>query len=238
MPEGSLRRAPFPDAPENAPPDDACSPGHAMPDFFPITAEALETLSRRDKRLAALIERVGPLRREVHPDPFAALLHSIAGQQISMKAQETVWRRLRALAEARGGLSPRVVAALPEDSLRSAGLSARKVAYMQAAADAFAQGRLSADFLRAADDAAVCAALTALPGVGLWTAEMLLIFSLQRPDVFSRGDLAIRRGLCRLHHHKEMPPQRFERYRRRYSPYGSTASLYLWALAGDETLCV
>lgn len=205
---------------------------------FPVTAEALAALSRSDKRLAAVIETLGPLRREIHPDPFAALLHSITGQQISMKAQETVWQRLRSLAEGHGGLCPDVVAALPPDSLRSVGLSARKVSYIQAAAEAFAQGRLSADALRAADDAAVCAALTALPGIGLWTAEMLLIFSLQRPDVFSWGDLAIRRGLCRLHHHKEMPRQRFERYRRRYSPYGSTASLYLWAIAGDETLCV
>ncbi len=196
---------------------------------FPLAPEALAALSRRDKRLAALIETLGPIRREVEPDPFAALLHSITGQQISMKAQETVWRRLRSLAETSGGLTPDVIAALPVESLRAVGLSARKVSYMQAAADAFARGRLSADALRAASDAEVCAALTALPGVGVWTAEMLLIFSLQRPDVFSWGDLAIRRALCRLHHHKEMPRQRFERYRRRYSPYGSTASLYLWA---------
>lgn len=205
---------------------------------FPVTEEALAALSRKDKRLAALIKTLGPIRREVHPDPFTALLHSITGQQISMKAQETVWCRLCALADAHGGLSPLVVAALPVTSLRAVGLSARKAAYMHAAAEAFVQGRLSADALRAADDAAVCAALTALPGVGLWTAEMLLIFSLQRPDVFSWGDLAIRRALCRLHHHKEMPRQRFERYRRRYSPHGSTASLYLWAIAGNDALCV
>lgn len=196
---------------------------------FPITQEALAALSRKDKRLAALISTLGPLHRETQPDPFAALLHSITGQQISMKAQETVWQRLCALATAHGGLCPQVIAGLPVESLRAVGLSARKVSYMQAAADAFVLGRLSAEQLRAADDATVCALLTTLPGVGLWTAEMLLIFSLQRPDVLSWGDLAIRRALCRLYHHKELPRQRFERYRRRYAPYGSTASLYLWA---------
>lgn len=206
--------------------------------LFPVTTEALAALSRKDKRLAAVIETIGPIRREIRPDPFAALLHSIAGQQISMKAQETVWQRLRTLAHAHGGLSPRVMARLPAGTLRAAGLSARKAACIHAAAEAFDRGDLSIDALRAAGDADVRAALTALPGVGLWTAEMILLFSLQRPDIFSWGDLAIRRGLCRLHHHREMPRQRFERYRRRYSPYGSTASLYLWAIAGDPALSV
>lgn len=206
--------------------------------LFPVTTEALAALSRKDKRLAAVIETLGPIRREIRPDPFAALLHSIAGQQISMKAQETVWQRLRTLAHAHGGLSPRVMARLPAGTLRAAGLSARKAACIHAAAEAFDRGDLSIDALRAAGDADVRAALTALPGVGLWTAEMILLFSLQRPDIFSWGDLAIRRGLCRLHHHREMPRQRFERYRRRYSPYGSTASLYLWAIAGDPALSV
>lgn len=206
--------------------------------LFPVTTEALAALSRKDKRLAAVIETLGPIRREIRPDPFAALLHSIAGQQISMKAQETVWQRLRTLAHVHGGLSPRVMARLPAGTLRAAGLSARKAACIHAAAEAFDRGDLSIDALRAAGDADVRAALTALPGVGLWTAEMILLFSLQRPDIFSWGDLAIRRGLCRLHHHREMPRQRFERYRRRYSPYGSTASLYLWAIAGDPALSV
>ena len=207
-------------------------PGNAMP-HVPVTAEALAALSRRDKRLAAVIETLGPLRRAARPDPFEALLHSITGQQISMKAQETVWQRLRALAGAHGGLCPSVMARLSLETLRATGLSARKAAYIHAAADAFDQGRISAKALRDASDADAIAILTALPGVGLWTAEMLLLFSLRRPDILSWGDLGIRRGLCRLHHHRDMPRQRFERYRRRYSPYGSTASLYLWAIASD-----
>ena len=81
-------------------------------------------------------------------------------------------------------------------------------------------------------DAEVCRELTKLKGVGPWTAEMMLIFSLQRPDVVSYGDLAIQRGMRMLYRHRQLTPELFERYRRRYSPYGTVASLYLWATAG------
>ena len=75
-------------------------------------------------------------------------------------------------------------------------------------------------------------ALSSLKGIGVWTAEMILLFCLQRPDIFSYDDLAIRRGLRMVYHHREMDRARFEKYRRRFSPYGSVASLYLWAVAG------
>ena len=106
------------------------------------------------------------------------------------------------------------------------------VSGVEGAAQAVAGGRLDMAALREMDDAAVCAALVSLRGVGLWTAEMLLLFSLQRQDVFSFDDLAIQRGLRMLYRHKLIDRARFERYRRRFSPYGSVASLYLWAVAG------
>ena len=77
-------------------------------------------------------------------------------------------------------------------------------------------------------------ALSSLKGIGVWTAEMILLFCLQRPDIFSYDDLAIRRGLRMVYHHREIDRERFEKYRRRFSPYGSVASLYLWAVAGGE----
>ena len=81
-------------------------------------------------------------------------------------------------------------------------------------------------------DAEAIAALSSLKGIGVWTAEMILLFCLQRPDVLSYGDLAIQRGLRMVYHHREVTPQLFEKYRRRFSPYGSVASLYLWVVAG------
>lgn len=197
--------------------------------FFAYDERAMAHLARRDRRLGAVMERLGPLEREVMPDLFAALTHAIVGQQVSMTVQRTLWERMRA---ALGEVSPaRVLAAAPED-LRALGLSGRKVEYVRGAAQAVLDGRLDVAALRDMDDAAVCAVLTGLRGVGLWTAEMLLLFSLQRQDVFSFDDLAIQRGLRMLYRHKRIDRARFERYRRRFSPYGSVASLYLWAVAG------
>ena len=81
------------------------------------------------------------------------------------------------------------------------------------------------------DDAAAIAALSALKGIGVWTAEMILLFCLERPDVLSFGDLGIHRGMRMVYHHRKVTRQVFEKYRRRYSPYGSVASLYLWAVS-------
>jgi 3-methyladenine DNA glycosylase/8-oxoguanine DNA glycosylase len=78
----------------------------------------------------------------------------------------------------------------------------------------------------------ICRALSSLEGIGVWTAEMLMIFSMQRPDVFSFGDLAIHRGLRMVYRHRKITRELFEKYRRRYAPYCSVASLYLWHIAG------
>ena len=197
--------------------------------YFTYDEQAVAYLSRRDKRLGAVMERLGPVRREVIPDLFAALVHAIVGQQVSMTVQRTLWQRL--CDRLREVSSSSVLAVAPEE-LRSLGLSGRKVEYVREAAQAVADGRLGVGAVREMDDAAVCAALVGLRGVGVWTAEMLLLFSLQRQDVFSFDDLAIRRGLRMLYRHKDIDRERFERYRRRFSPYGSVASLYLWAVAG------
>ena len=200
-----------------------------MPQYFAYGAEETDYLARKDKRLASVIERVGPIRREVRPDLFDALMHAIVGQQIATKAQQTVWGRL---VQALGQVTPATVDAADADSLQRLGLSYRKVGYMKGAARRVLQGELDVEALRHMDDASVSAALCQLDGVGVWTAEMLMLFSLQRPDVLSFGDLAIIRGLRMIYRHKLVSRERFEAYRRRFSPYGSVASLYLWAVAG------
>ena len=200
-----------------------------MPQYFAYGAEETDYLARKDKRLASVIERVGPIRREVRPDLFDALMHAIVGQQIATKAQQTVWGRL---VQALGQVTPATVDAADADSLQRLGLSYRKVGYMKGAARRVLQGELDVEALRHMNDASVSAALCQLDGVGVWTAEMLMLFSLQRPDVLSFGDLAIIRGLRMIYRHKVVSRERFETYRRRFSPYGSVASLYLWAVAG------
>ncbi|MGI6153920.1 MAG: DNA-3-methyladenine glycosylase family protein [Christensenellaceae bacterium] len=195
---------------------------------FTYGEKELEYLKSKDKRLKKEIERIGKIEREVTGDLFAALVSSIVGQQISMKAADTVWRRLNELA---GEMTPERVAAMPKERLQSAGMSMRKTEYIQGIARAVVNGEIDLDALWGMTDEQVVGALVKLRGVGVWTAEMLMIFSMQRKDIFSWDDLAIRRGLMMLHRHKELPRERFERYRRRYSPYCSIASLYLWEIS-------
>ncbi|MTJ91865.1 MAG: DNA-3-methyladenine glycosylase 2 family protein [Desulfovibrio sp.] len=200
-----------------------------MPQYFAYGAKETDYLARKDKRLASVIERIGPIRREVRPDLFDALMHSIVGQQIATKAQQTIWGRL---VQALGRVTPATVDGMETEALQRLGLSFRKVGYMKGAARKVLQGELDVETLRHMDDGSVSMALCKLDGVGVWTAEMLMLFSLQRPDVFSFGDLAIIRGLRMVYRHKVVSRERFEMYRRRFSPYGSVASLYLWAVAG------
>lgn len=200
--------------------------------YFSYSAVETDYLSARDPALGAAMARMGHIDRAVIPDLFAALLNSIAGQQISGKALATVWARLCARL---GEVTPDSVLAAGEDGLRACGLSGRKAGYMLAAARAVADGTLDIHRLVDKTDAEIIKTLVALPGVGRWTAEMLLIFSLQRPDVLAFDDLGIRKGLCRLYGWDEVTREQFEDCRARFSPYGTVASLYLWALAAEKT---
>jgi 3-methyladenine DNA glycosylase/8-oxoguanine DNA glycosylase len=200
-----------------------------MAEFFVYGEAELAHLKARDAALAAVIDRIGPIERAVTPDLFTALIHAIVGQQISTKAQATVWARLEALC---APVSPERLAALSVDDLQRCGLSFRKTEYMKGIAVAVLDGSLDLPALAQASDEAVCQRLSQLKGIGVWTAEMLMTFSMQRPNVISYGDLAILRGLRMLYRHRVITPKLFAKYRRRYAPYATVASLYLWAVAG------
>lgn len=186
-------------------------------------------LAKRDKRLGEVIGRIGHIERTVEPDLFVSLMNSIVGQQISTKAFHTVWERVTGML---GEVTPEAVAACDKDVLQGMGLSYRKVDYMQSSAQMILNREMDLDSLIDKDDSEVKRELCALKGVGEWTAEMLMLFSMQRQDILSYQDFGIQKGLRMIYHHKEISRERFERYRRRYSPYGSVASLYLWAVAG------
>ena len=197
--------------------------------YFQYGEEATDYLRRRDKRLGEVMDRVGHVCREVDGDLFSALVHHIVGQQISTKAQATVWRRMQ---EALGRVDPGTVLAAGEEGLRGLGISGRKAAYILELAEKVRSGELDLEALEEKEDGEVVRELTALRGVGRWTAEMLLLFCLERPDVLSYDDLAIQRGLRMVYRHRRITRALYEKYRRRYSPWGSVASLYLWAAAG------
>ncbi len=197
---------------------------------FRTSPEAMAALSASDKHLAPIIERLGPLEREMEPDLFRGIARNIAGQQVSNAALATVWGRLQEACD--GAVAPRTVLALGEEDLREVGLSGRKASYLLGVADEVASGRLDLDALAGLSDEDVVERLTQLKGIGRWTAEMLLLFSLGRPDVLAFDDLAIQRGMRMVHRHRTITPELFRRYARRDSPYGSTAALYYWAVAG------
>lgn len=154
--------------------------------FFHYDQAAVDHLARKDKKLAAAMQAIGPVRREVMPDLFQALMHAITGQQISMAAQRTVWGRLCGLL---GEVTPQALLAQPQTALQALGLSARKVDYMRGIARQVVDGELDLPGMAALEDAEVCRRLAALRGIGVWTAEMLLLFSLQRSDILSYDDL-------------------------------------------------
>lgn len=197
--------------------------------YVPCGEKELAYLKSKDKKLGAVIESLGVLKRPVHGDVFSAVVHHIIGQQISMKAQEAVWARL---CEKVGTVDAGHLLALGREELQAVGMSFRKVDYIMDFAGKVASGDFDIAALKMMSDDEVICALSSLKGVGAWTAEMLLIFTLKRPDVLSFGDLGIQRGLRMLYRHKEIDRKRFERYKKRYSPCASTASLYLWAIAG------
>ena len=197
--------------------------------YFDYGAREVDYLKARDRVLGEVIDQVGHVEREVDPDLFSAVVHHIVGQQISTKAQATIWARMR---ERLGEVNARTVAAAGMAALQSVGISLRKAEYIQDFAGKVNSGAFDLQRVAALPDSEAIEALVALKGVGVWTAEMILLFCLQRPDVLSYDDLAIQRGLRMVYHHRRIDRRLFEKYRRRYSPYGSVASLYLWAAAG------
>jgi DNA-3-methyladenine glycosylase II len=191
----------------------------------------INTLKKRDKRLAELIERMGEIKRPLTPDLFTALVKNIIEQQISVTAAVTVNQRLLKLCE--GVYTPEHIAKLSEQEIQQCGMTMRKAGYIIGIADAVISEKLNLNQIPDMTDKEVIDTLIQLKGIGIWTAEMLLNSSLNRPDILSWGDLAIQRGIMRLYRHKTLDKARFDRYRKRYSPYGSTASLYLWALSKE-----
>lgn len=196
--------------------------------IFEYGEKEAEYLKRKDKKLAVAIERIGKIEREITPDPFIALVSSVVSQQISKKAAETVWIRLNVLL---GNITPESIAQADLLAIRGCGMSERKAGYIKGIAESALSGAVDFKTLHTLTDDEIIKKLSSLHGVGVWTAEMLLIFSFNRLNVLSYNDLAIRRGMMNLYGLKELPKENFERYRKRYSPYGSVASLYLWALS-------
>jgi len=191
---------------------------------------ARRLLSRRDPIMGALIRQHGAcgLADAQHTEPFTALTHAIISQQLSSKAAATIARRFDALFGGRP--TPVAVAAASDEALRGVGLSGQKVRYMRDLCARVADGSLPLDRIESLGDADVIDALTAVKGIGRWTAEMFLMFRLHRPDVLPVGDLGIVKAVQKAYRLRKVPDAaRLVKIGEPWRPYRSVACWYLWA---------
>jgi DNA-3-methyladenine glycosylase II len=199
-----------------------------MQEYFQYGDEEIEYLKSRDKKLGAVIDKLGHPNRPVNPDLFFSVVDSIVGQQISTKAHATVKSRML---EGLGEITPATIDGASVDTLQSFGMTFRKAEYIKNFAQRVVSGEFDLEAVAKMPDAEVTRELVALHGIGEWTAEMILLHCLQRPNVLSFGDLAILRGMRMVYRHREIDRARFEKYRRRLSPHCSVASIYFWKVS-------
>ena len=213
-------------------------PRAKCPDIGPIrmTPASYErarlALMEQEPRLGALIAKVGKCRISVRRDGdlFSALCETITSQQLSTRVADVIYARFCALCAPAPHPTPEAVLALDVAQLRAAGLSGPKAAYVHALAERVGHGDLSLESLDVLPDDEVIEMLSSIKGIGRWSAQMILIFRLHRPDVWPIGDLGIVRGLERLHNLRKTPtPARLEKLGDVWRPYRSVAAWYLWA---------
>jgi DNA-3-methyladenine glycosylase II len=201
-----------------------------------LLERACRSLRRRDRRLGAVIRRVGACDLRPQGDPYRSLLRSVVYQQLAGAAAAAIAGRLRRHFGGRYPRPERLLAARDAE-LRAVGLSRQKIATLRAVAGAFADGTLSSRRLRRMDDDAVVEAVTRIKGIGEWTAHMLLMFSLGSPDVLPVGDYGVRKGAMQLYELPELPGRAdLEALAEPWRPYRSVASWYLWRQEGTVTL--
>jgi len=195
----------------------------AAPPYWKI---ACAELAAGDRVMAGLIARYPDAILANRGDPFQTLVRAIVGQQISIKAADSIWARFAALAE---DIAPQRIAILEADALAACGLSRRKVEYVQDLAGHFIDGRIAPKRWQRTDDEAVIAELIDVRGIGRWTAEMFLIFYLRRADVWPLDDIGLQKAAA-LHYldGARPPPKRLREIGERFAPWRTVATWYLW----------
>lgn len=192
--------------------------------------EACKHLMKRDRVMKKLIPQFGEARLQSRGDAFTTLARSIVGQQISVKAAQSVWHKFAAVvADAEHRIQPERVLSLDTPSMRAVGLSARKSEYLSDLARHFAQEQVHVGQWDAMEDEAIIDELVAIRGIGRWTAEMFLIFHLMRPNVLPLDDLGLLKGIS-VNYFSEEPVSRAEARElgEGWAPYRSVATWYLW----------
>jgi DNA-3-methyladenine glycosylase II len=191
-------------------------------------AAARRHLATADPVMRRIIARVGPCSLKRYPRYFVTLCDSIVSQQLSSRVAEVIFKRFEALYP-RGRPTPHRVAATPVPRLRTAGLSGQKARYLKELAKGFASGKIRPHRFARQSNEEIIETLTAIHGIGRWTAEMFLMFSLNRLDVLPVDDLGIKKAIQRAYGLRVLPkPATIRRIGRSWQPYGTIASWYLW----------
>jgi len=210
--------------------DGALAPAIVVPPYW---AEACRHLVKKDRVMKRLIPQYGHTCLQSRGDAFSTLARSIVGQQISVKAAQTVWHRFAALTPA---MTPAYVLRLKVDDMRAAGLSARKVEYLVDLSLHFDAGRVHVQDWQAMDDEAIVAELIAIRGIGRWTAEMFLMFYLTRPNVLPLDDVGLINGISRNYFSGESVSRSDAReVAAAWAPYCSVATWYIWRSLDPKT---
>jgi DNA-3-methyladenine glycosylase II len=209
----------------------------------PITAEELararRLLMRRDPVLGAIIKRFGEcgLRTDRATDLYGSLIQAIVSQQLSTKAAATIYARFRALLPGDAGPTPHAVLPLSDETLRGVGLSRQKIGYLRDLSQKMIDGSFQPDALPLLADDAVVDMLTQIKGIGRWTADMILIFRLLRPDILPVGDLGIVKAIQKAYGLRKLPDaRRMLKIAEPWRPYRSVASWYLWASLDNKPM--
>lgn len=198
-----------------------------------VISSAITFLSETDPIMAKAIEQVGPCTLIPNPQLFETLVDAIISQQISIKAADAIMGRLRSAlhAEADGTISPKALLSLEEDTLRAVGLSPQKMRYIRDLTERVANGELDLERLSELDDEEVISELVKVKGIGRWTAEMMLIFSLGRPDVLPVDDLGFLEGVREAYSLESRPTPKEMRARGElWHPYRTFATWYMWGI--------
>ena len=202
-------------------------------------ARAQRVLARRDPVMASIIEQCGPcgLARAQREDPFRAIVEAIVWQQLSGKAAATIFARFLGLFPDHAFPTPEQVTAASDGQLRGIGFSRQKIGYLRDLCEKMRAGTLRLDRLDEMKDDEVIEALTAVKGIGRWTAEMVLMFRLQRLDVLPVDDLGIVKAIRKAYRLRKDPgPDRIRKIGEQWRPYRSVASWYLWQMRDNEPL--
>lgn len=191
-----------------------------------MNKQVLDHFQKRDPKLHACAMRAGKIKLTPSTDYFAHLCESIINQQLSEKAGDTIFKRFEI--ELAGSITPENVVQYSDDKLRSCGISLAKVRYIKGLAHTIITKNFSLAKLVNLPDEQVIETLTKIKGIGRWTAEMFLMFSLGRPDVFSLGDSGIRRAIEKIYNMKNLSKKKIDKLTKKWAPFRTYACIILW----------